>query len=80
MRIVQELVLAQDIVICYGDQACTWEELASKILDVDHKNELKKTAEPITQQRAIRHSNEHQFQRTQCSEPRDKIFGLLGMA
>jgi hypothetical protein len=57
-----------------------------QILDVDHKNELK-TAEPIMQQRAIRHSNEHQlerligtFQRASCSEPRDKIFGLLGMA
>ena len=86
MWIVQELVLAQDVVFCYGGWEFTWEILSS-VIDGEPADVLKKTAHSIMKQRAIRHSNEHRlekllqtFQSALCSEPRDKIFGLLGMA
>jgi hypothetical protein len=86
MWVVQELVLAQNIVIWYGWGQYTWEELKSKIIG-DAAKELEKKAEPIMRQRGLRHTNMNRmeklletFQEAQCTEPRDKIFGLLGMA
>lgn len=84
--IVQELVLAREILILYGGREFIWWKLASKFAG-ELAEELKKTAAPIMRQRDIRHTDEHRleklienFRQAQCKEPRDKIFGLLGMA
>lgn len=86
MWIVQELVLAADIVFCYGHRQVTWDVLNSKISG-EAATVMEKTATAIMKQRFFRHSNEHRlenliesFQGAHCAEPRDKIFGLLGMA
>lgn len=62
MWIVQELIIAHDVPICYGGQEFTWEEL-SRVIDGEPAKVLKKTAHPIIKQRGIRHWNEHRLEK-----------------
>jgi hypothetical protein len=83
---VQEIGLAHEVLFVYGPLICTWEELDKCMYnhtDYNFRLELGN----VVKQREKRYTQEHRlellmenFQKAQCSELRDKIFGFLGLA
>ncbi|KAH7134535.1 heterokaryon incompatibility protein-domain-containing protein [Dactylonectria estremocensis] len=82
--IIQELVLAHEVVFCLGNNSFDWERVQStmnpewRALE-GRSNAIKKLRdERYTSARRLENLVE-QFRKAQCTEKRDKIYGFLGL-
>jgi len=83
--IVQEIMKAREINICFGNNVLPWDQF---IDDIKHL-QINDIQGPLTldRQRKTKYSDVHTLrslleihQDAACSEPRDKIYGLIGLA
>ena len=81
--ILQEIGLAHHLEICIGNLVMTWNEFFADVDDIHRGDDA---VSKVFQFRENRHRDLRleilleKFQNAQCSEPRDKIFGFLGLA
>ena len=82
--IIQELILANNVLFYLGDYSFGWERISSTMNP--HWRGLRGRADLIMKLCDGRHTNEQRlenlmevFQEAQCTERRDKIFGFLGL-
>lgn len=83
--IVQEFVLAQDLLLCAGSFVIKWKDFRNYILELGE--EFPTCTTNLMDQRYHRQSGERErmsslvkkFNETGCTDPRDRVFGLLGI-
>ncbi|TLD18843.1 hypothetical protein E2P81_ATG01571 [Venturia nashicola] len=83
--IVQEFVLAQDLLLCVGSFVVKWKDFRNYILHLGEEFPISTTN--LMDQRYHEQSGERdrisglvqKFAETRCTDPRDKVFGLLGI-
>jgi len=84
--VIQELVLAKEVKFHLGVRYFTWNEYTNMMGGVDYEI-FRQRLDLIRAHQKQRHTDVHRlevlletFQDAQCTEKRDKIFGLLGLA
>lgn len=88
--IVQEFVLAKDLLLCAGSLVLKWKELRDMIIDLGTRYKLQNHhLNSLMNQRYHKEQGERQeglsalvdkFYEHQCADPRDRVFGLLGLS
>lgn len=91
--IVQELILARDVLVIYGFYVIPWKVLEDAFRLLEAKTEFSKSTHPLLTSPAAKIielrmrrgiggdllSYWRMFEDSQCSDPRDKAFGFLGL-
>ncbi|KAE8447991.1 hypothetical protein EG329_009914 [Mollisiaceae sp. DMI_Dod_QoI] len=75
--IIQDFVLAARLEVCIGDKTWSWSRFMSIIVTRDHIHNLLKLRDDLHKHSKFLLKT---FQNSKCQEPRDKIFGFLGIA
>lgn len=88
--IVQEFVLAKELLLCAGGLVVKWKEFRDKALDLEKELQIRNGfLNSLMEQRYHRESGElrermsslvEKFCMTSCTDPRDRVFGLLGIS
>jgi hypothetical protein len=85
--IVQEIGLARKLAVCTGYGTIQWEDFFSTISRFKEWNNKFLLIETLNEKRAHRHGDSNRletlledFWYAKCREPRDKIYGFLGLA
>lgn len=92
--IIQEFILAQNLLLCYGTNCIKYDILCSLVddrssLDLFYRSHSQTSFDYLRKQRESRADNKfddhlpalfEKFHESECDDPRDKIFALLGLA
>lgn len=85
--IIQEVLLASNILICLGNSSCGWHELSAAMTDTHHAPTLASRAARLRDDRRIGWQSSSplvdlccKYGQSKCQDQRDKIFGLHALA
>jgi hypothetical protein len=86
--VIQEVALSMNLKVCVGDLSFDWREFMHRILKEFSGNYGNvPLIKQLDRKRRGRHTQSNRlevlmedFQNAQCTEPRDKVYGFLGMA